>query len=547
MAQPPLLQQLRISADKIILCAKLSEFAYQSATPSKKISVDDNEARGKLFDLLGVDGRQPRGPIGHQPGTFARFASHSWWRSEKNQFNWFRSQAYFYQYFDQVDDVNRIVLAFRGTWNDGNASMTRYSTPDPGASWWAKRGPPAWYNWLSLSFPPSNIGLSDFYYDAIIVRIPYTDGTVWKWWAYWGAMVLERTRLWFLTWLFYPMRASAADWISRPNHDRIATSNPSRRVVDTDHGDVHLGFWSLWASPEGFAGYDRSGDLPTSAEKRRLLLKVQEALDAGLEGKQTEILVVGHSLGGAVSCFAALDLVRRLEHGEQGDEKIFGPRPVQDVKIFHATFGAPPVGDADFQRFFNSHFNQQDLNPPKNQSQHKSWSIYHQRDLVASIFAYCGTKTLVKRLGWWGDWRGVGHRVRLTHLVASPDNERNWLERIWDCISYYGRLTLFGFLTFDLLAFLYVSSWILGIPAALIYYPWYLLRYFVLNPRPREITMPEHGWGGGRRSRDPPPSQPVDTEYHSLHRYIELMVADRFQTRETQIMRWDALEGEVPM
>ena len=79
--------------------------------------------------------------------------------------------------------------------------------------------------------------------------------------------------------------------MSRPKEDRLA---PSQK------GDVHLGFWSLWAAPEGFAGYDGCGNLQPM-RPHRLLLKVQEALKAREKEKDTEILVVGHSLGGAVS------------------------------------------------------------------------------------------------------------------------------------------------------------------------------------------------------------------------------------------------------
>lgn len=197
-------------------------------------------------------------------------------------------------------------------------------------------GAPRLVQFPPRKFPPSNYGPSDFYYDATIVRIPYTHGTVWKWWAYWGSLVLERTRLGCLTGVFNPARVSAADWISRPSHDRIATSGL---------GDVHLGFWSLWASPEGFAGYDRQGNL--REREPGILLKVHEALVNGQEGKSTEILVVGHSLGGAVSCFAALDLVRKLEDWEK-----------EDVRIFHAMFGAPPVGRSRFSDIF-----QQPLQP----------------------------------------------------------------------------------------------------------------------------------------------------------------------------------------
>jgi hypothetical protein len=129
MAQTIPQRQLHANRDKIILCAKLSQFAYASAIPSKKISVDDDEAREQLYHLLTQLGQQARGIGDRHHGHFARFASKSWWRSHKSQFKWFRSQSYFYHYFDQKDDVNRIVVAFRGTWNDGKESNNWYHEP----------------------------------------------------------------------------------------------------------------------------------------------------------------------------------------------------------------------------------------------------------------------------------------------------------------------------------------------------------------------------------------------------------------------------------
>lgn len=151
----------------------------------------------------------------------------------------------------------------------------------------------------------------------MLMRIPYTTGTVWKWFAYWGALVLERTsclpfRYPPLSWLVHPARMSAADWISRPNHNRTRSLSESQIEAQTASlqetrtrpeeslGTAHLGFWSLWASPEGLAGYDGDGNLDSA--KPGVILGVKAALDRCRDAsKPTEILVVGHSLGGAVS------------------------------------------------------------------------------------------------------------------------------------------------------------------------------------------------------------------------------------------------------
>jgi Lipase (class 3) len=429
LAMPPtmspatLRHQLVVNEQKLILCAKLSDFAYSSATPNRVISIDKDKARKRLDEILIEAGQSPSPvSIEGRPHHFERFASHSWLRSHlsgwwlsPDEFKWWRSHCYFYHYFDQEEKKNRIVVAFRGTWmgegskgfkpgKQSRLSREQFklmvlSPSDDNARFWVRNGPIAWYNGFSRRLFPSNYGLSDLYYDATLIRIPYTECTVWKWFACWGSLVLEVTRLGRMSWLFYLPRLSAADWISRPDQDRIALPN---------RGTVHLGFWALWATPEGFAGYD-AWSRYQEEKQRRMLHEVKVALDTGAKDKETEIMVVGHSLGGAVSCFAALDLVHKLIKWE-----------VDNVTIFHATFGAPPVGDPAFQAYFNIHFNQQHHAPPTGRGRHQSWSIYHQRDVVASCFAWCGTKWQLKWLNWWGDWRGVGHRIGLCSDIDPP-------------------------------------------------------------------------------------------------------------------------------
>ena len=165
---------------------------------------------------------------------------------------------------------------------------------------WYQRISSGVYNFFMREFPPSNIGLSDFYYDAFLIRTPYTEGTIWKWYAYWGSLVLERTSHPLLSKLFAHSRIVAANWLSTPNSDRIGNAI---------RGDVHLGFWSLWASPEGFAGYaaepGEDGE-PSLIDKPRILSRIRKAVERSRqEGWKTEITVVGHSLGGAVSRYVS--------------------------------------------------------------------------------------------------------------------------------------------------------------------------------------------------------------------------------------------------
>jgi hypothetical protein len=174
-------------------------------------------------------------------------------------------------------------------------------------------------NWLLDIFAPSNYGLADFYYDATVIRVPYRKKSVWKWYSYWGRLILERTQR-------HPSRCAgprriAADWLARPYSEF-----PDQRQDDNSHlgfesldqlrdGHVHLGFWSLWASPEGFAGYNNEGQLLDGRDDSPLLAHCKEEIEeAKRNNKRTEILVVGHSLGGAVSWYV-LQISLNLSYG----------------------------------------------------------------------------------------------------------------------------------------------------------------------------------------------------------------------------------------
>jgi hypothetical protein len=142
--------------------------------------------------------------------------------------------------------------------------------------------------------PSSKFGLSDFYYDAILIRVPYRKGVVWKWYAYWGSLVQEMTG--WAPQLFSWPRTVGKHWMISPN----TSPNQSKQ------GHVHLGFWSLWASPEGFAGYlAEPADNSDINRVDSVIFSLREALRK-TEGRKTDVYVVGHSLGGAVSRYLSL-------------------------------------------------------------------------------------------------------------------------------------------------------------------------------------------------------------------------------------------------
>ena len=74
MAQTVSPYQIRANSKRLILCVKLAQFAYSSATPSPKISVDNEEACKQLYFRLTELDRAPEGVGDHHYGYIDRFA-----------------------------------------------------------------------------------------------------------------------------------------------------------------------------------------------------------------------------------------------------------------------------------------------------------------------------------------------------------------------------------------------------------------------------------------------------------------------------------------
>jgi hypothetical protein len=283
---------------KLLLCAKLADYAYSSGNPN----ISDNGLRSKW-------------PPGYRILNPIPLYSHSHIHKREWQHRFFKSHAYVCRLIkdDDSDNINRIVVGFRGTWLQKSTSADLRTAPST-----SKQSPGVFSRALNSMFDlfgPSNYGLADLYYDATLIRVPYHTGVVWKWFAYWGTLVLEGSNR-FSSCFTYPRKVGAG-LVFHPHGDR---------VYNRENGLVHLGFWALWASPEGFAGYNRKGHLWTAqkshdskglpegsqnsqvSDDERTPVgpgALQSVLKAVAEAKKrhqkTEILVVGHSLGGAVS------------------------------------------------------------------------------------------------------------------------------------------------------------------------------------------------------------------------------------------------------
>ncbi|KAK5056195.1 hypothetical protein LTR84_012748 [Exophiala bonariae] len=360
---------------KIRLCAKAANFAYIASNPDRRAESNQLRESNHTKTLPDYLSSSP-GLQGQTVVSFDEFTTRSHMHRFEDQHRYFKSYAYLL-HLRKDRDVDTIVVGFRGTFNHSNSNGKNFiddaaSTTPSGQSFKSRC-----INWALDTLAPSNHGLSDFYYDATVIRVPYRQGSVWKWYSFWGMLMLEKTK-----WV-WPRRVGA-DLVSKPSGESITARND---------GHVHLGFWALWASPEGFAGFDDRANPPTTPSSTGLLGRCQQAItNAQKENRRTEILVVGHSLGGAVSCFAALDIATAIA-GQS------------NVSLYHATFGAPPVGTAEFGRYFK-----------RKLRSHQSIAVFHKKDVIPQVFAYCQSNWRLRWLGWWQDWSRVGDQRQMSKL-----------------------------------------------------------------------------------------------------------------------------------
>ncbi|KAK5087510.1 hypothetical protein LTR70_007055 [Exophiala xenobiotica] len=200
----------------IRLSAALADFAYAAGNPQMTVSIDNTIAQGILPENIAT--LLPS----HTIVGFTRLNSRFYFNTFGEQHRWFRSTAYFW-HLRTPRSSDKIFVGFRGTFphpGSPGRDIDRHGPTATSQTRFSKL-----VNRL-LDFAPSNYGLADFYHDATVIRIPYRKGTVWKWYSFWGSLILGRTPG-FLGW----PRTVAAHWMSCPYDDPI---------TDRVNGHVHL-------------------------------------------------------------------------------------------------------------------------------------------------------------------------------------------------------------------------------------------------------------------------------------------------------------------
>lgn len=106
---------------RLRIAAELAKFAYTSTSPELEISTNDTLAQQSLVTQLETMGLQPAEVL-----SFKRYHSRPWFTSDERKFRWFRSHSYFV-HFRTSENVDRIIVGFRGTWYNPSGNGTWYS------------------------------------------------------------------------------------------------------------------------------------------------------------------------------------------------------------------------------------------------------------------------------------------------------------------------------------------------------------------------------------------------------------------------------------
>jgi hypothetical protein len=208
------------------------------------------------------------------------------------------------------------------------------------------------------------------------------------------------------------------------------------------------------------------------------------------------------------SSFAALDIAAALKEGDNCD----------NVSLFHVTFGAPPVGTADFAGYF-----QREITP------YKSWAILHHRDIVPQFFAFCGSKSPSCWQGWWSNWRRVGEQMHISKVLSSQHQSDG--DKSMTCMDKLK----WGIVGLGTLAFLISSNVLCFIGGSF----WYLRHWkdFKGKENPRGNSVYPKG------KCDLLITKEVGLEYHSIQRYIDLLGSSDVFTVSDEMRRMDQEPG----
>lgn len=202
--------------------------------------------------------------------------------------------------------------------------------------------------------------------------------------------------------------------------------------------------------------------------------------------------------------------------------------PDADVDVFHATFGAPPVGNKLFADYFKDKMTPVPTHFSKIKSQ--SWAIIHERDFVPKCFAFGGSKWWISWLGWWDDWNRAGQervirrqspRIAATTPASNKPLWRTVLGKLFTPDGLKAIVIGIGTVTF-----LVISS--LSIVVSPVVWGICLLRdrdYYKIQKNPSknwkvvDKKQQNTAWPGPEDAN----LKNVGFTYHSLQNYIELL------------------------
>jgi hypothetical protein len=190
------------------------------------------------------------------------------------------------------------------------------------------------------------------------------------------------------------------------------------------------------------------------------------------------------------------------------------------VTVFHATFGAPPVGTKRFAEHFGNKM-----------KHHESWAVFHERDIVAKCFAKANTIPGLRRLGWWRDWSHAGDEKVIRKLeqgasvASSPKSGfplRGFLKALFTRDGVKTCFVVAGAGVFLGLSCLTTPLSVIATPVC-----WKVDReYYTKQKNPSATWKEDAGYdhdGDVQGLSDDSTLTMLSLDYHSLEKYIKLL------------------------